>query len=189
MNGLPAPVRDEANHTILSETLGQRQMALDVIPPEPTSKYAYITAGGHPSKVYTDEWIEWDKKYGDRKEQLINAIKGIYTVQERYDNYSGEPTKQPYLLGFDDKNHGHVIMSIGNPDTADNVTTYVPGTGAKLSGVNGELGRAELLQAKAAATDPLHTTASIMWLGYDAAEHHGRRDGPQVRRRRGRPAQ
>jgi hypothetical protein len=170
LNGLPSEVRDEANHTVLAETHGKYRMELNSIPPEPTNKYTYITSGGYPSKVYTDEWMAWHNKYSDRKDQLTKAINGMNTVQDRYDNYNGDPTRKPYLLGFDDKKLGHVIMSIGNPDTADNVTTYVPGTGAKLESINGELTRAEMLQAKAAITDPLHTTASVVWLGYDAPQ-------------------
>lgn len=33
--------------------------------------------------------------------------------------------RDPYLLGFDDKKLGRVVMSVGNPDTADNVVTYI----------------------------------------------------------------
>ena len=43
-----------------------------------------------------------------------------------------------YLLGFDNNKLGHAIVSFGNPDTADNVVTYVPGTGAKLSNIDGD---------------------------------------------------
>ncbi|MCT9087636.1 alpha/beta hydrolase family protein [Streptomyces sp. ASQP_92] len=170
LNGLPADVRDEANRSILTEKRAQDQVELDSIPPEPTNKYTYITAGGYASKVYTDEWMEWNKKYADRKAQLTDSVKAMGQIQMRYDTFNGDPTVRPYLLGFDDKKPGHVIMSIGNPGTADNVTTYVPGTGAKLTEIDGAIRRAEQLQTKAASTDPLHSTASIMWLGYDAPQ-------------------
>ncbi|MGW2864321.1 alpha/beta hydrolase [Streptomyces sp. NPDC001205] len=170
LNGLPSEVRDEANRAILAEKHGQDQVELASIPPEPTNKYTFITSGGYASKVYTDEWMAWNNKYADRKDQLTKAIGAMEKIQSRYDNFNGDSTTRPYLLGFDDKKLGHVIMSIGNPDTADNVTTYVPGTGAKLAEIDGAIHRSELLQAKAAVTDPLHTTASIVWLGYDAPQ-------------------
>jgi pimeloyl-ACP methyl ester carboxylesterase len=91
-------------------------------------------------------------------------------IQSRYDNHTGDEGTRPYLLGFDDKKLGHVVMSIGNPDTADNVVTYVPGTGTKLGGIDGDISRAELLQDQATIADPAHSTASIMWLGYDAPQ-------------------
>ena len=50
-----------------------------------------------------------------------------------------------YLLsGFDNQNLGHAIVSIGNPDTADNVAIFVPGTGAKLDSIKADLDRADM---------------------------------------------
>ncbi|MFE9407221.1 alpha/beta hydrolase [Streptomyces sp. NPDC006704] len=163
-------MRDEANRSILTEKRAQDQVELDSIPPEPANKYTYITANGYAAKVYTDEWVEWNNRYGDRKAQLADAVKAMGHIQKRYDNYTGEPATRPYLLGFDENKLGHVIMSIGNPDTADNVTTYVPGTGAKLAEIDGSIQRAEKLQSQASIVDPTHTTASIVWLGYDAPQ-------------------
>ncbi|WP_167153195.1 alpha/beta hydrolase [Streptomyces sp. MBT27] len=170
LNGLPADVRDEANRSILTEKRAHDQLELASIPPEPKNKYTYITSNGFAAKVHTDEWVAWNNQYGDRKGQLGDAIKAMEQIQKRYDTYTGDPATRPYLLGFDDKKLGHVIMSIGNPDTADNVTTYVPGTGAKLTEVDGLIQRAEKLQAQATTLDPAHTTASLVWLGYDAPQ-------------------
>lgn len=101
--------------------------------------------------------------------ELQKPLDGMNAIQSRFDNYLDESTR-PYLLWFDDKKLGHVVMSVGNPDTADNVVTYVPGTGSKLSSIDGDISRAELLQDQATTTDPTHSTASVMWLGYDAPQ-------------------
>jgi hypothetical protein len=75
-----------------------------------------------------------------------------------------------YLLGFDTSNLGHVIVSYGNPDTANNVVTYVPGLGSKLSSAGGDLTRTLRTYLQAHLFAPAAATASIYWLGYDAPQ-------------------
>ncbi|MFJ4275087.1 alpha/beta hydrolase [Streptomyces coelicoflavus] len=172
MDGLPATVRDESNRTVLAEARGAAQTRLDSwVAQEP--KPAYVereiinaqTGERWTAKVPTDEWREWEKK----RKELEKPLNGMKAIQSRFDTYVNESTR-PYLLGFDDRNNGRAIVAVGNPDTADNVVTYVPGTGSKLSSIDGDISRAEVLQDQASATDPAHSTASIMWLGYDAPQ-------------------
>ena len=171
MDGLPSAVRNEANRTVLDEAHGGAQVEMDAwMAKEPQHYWERDTLNPNTGeevtqKIPTDEWLAWEKE----REELQKPIDGMDAIQSRFDDYTGEST-QPYLLGFDDKKLGHVVMSVGNPDTADNVVTYVPGTGSKLSSVDGDISRAEVLQDQAANTDPLHSTASIMWLGYDAPQ-------------------
>ncbi|MGC9442348.1 alpha/beta hydrolase [Streptomyces sp. WG5] len=172
MDGLPATVRDEANRTVLAEARGVAQTDLDSwMAKEP--KPAYVdreiinaqTGERWTARVPTEEWREWEKK----RKELQGPVDGMDAIQSRFDTYVDENTR-PYLLGFDDKNNGRVIVSVGNPDTADNVVTYVPGTGSKLSSIDGDINRAEVLHDRANSTDLAHSTASIMWLGYDAPQ-------------------
>lgn len=88
--------------------------------------------------------------------------------------------QQTYLLGFDTNGHGHAIVAIGDPDTATNTVTNVPGLGASI--LPGKLTGA----FSGVQTDMRHTTAvwqqathdaapgqhvsSIHWLGYNAPE-------------------
>ncbi|MFD8391635.1 alpha/beta hydrolase [Streptomyces sp. NPDC059680] len=176
MDGLPAIVRDEANRTVLAETRGTAQIDLDAWMAKEPDRFTTIhqlnpNTGGEvdvqvrdPEKE--DEWQKWDAK----RKELQGRIDGMDAIQSRYDNFSGDEGTRPYLLGFDNKNLGHAVVSVGNPNTADNVVTYVPGTGSNLSGIDGEIRRAEALQGRAARTDPTHSTASIIWLGYDAPQ-------------------
>lgn len=172
MDGLPSAVRDDANRTVLAEARGVAQGELDSwMAKEPKPAYYEreiinaMTGERYTAKIPTEEWREWHKK----REELQKPIDGMDAIQTRFDDYTDESTR-PYLLGFDDKNNGHVILSVGNPDTADNVVTYVPGTGSKLISVDGDINRAEVLQDQASILDPAHNTASIMWLGYDAPQ-------------------
>ncbi|MFK4145628.1 alpha/beta hydrolase [Streptomyces sp. NPDC004065] len=173
MDGLPATVRDEANRTVLAETRGTAQVELDAWMAKEPARYQTI----HQLNPNTGEEVEvpvttpeseaaWQKWEAKRKD-LQGRIDGMDAIQSRYDDFVGDESTRPYLLGFDNHNLGHAVVSIGNPNTADNVVTYVPGTGSNLSGVHGLISRAELLQDQARITDPTHSTASILWLGYD----------------------
>ena len=83
---------------------------------------------------------------------------------------STEP-RPAYLLGWDiDKGNGRAVISAGNPDTADNVATYVPGTTSNLRDPDHLISRMDTMANDATVADPAHTTASILWLGYDAPQ-------------------
>ncbi|MGW7527628.1 alpha/beta hydrolase [Streptomyces sp. NPDC054783] len=176
MDGLPATVRDGANRTVLAETRGTAQVDLDAWMAKEPDRFTTIhqlnpnTGEEVDVRVTTPEseaaWQKWEAK----RKELEGRIDGMDAIQRRYDNFTGDEGARPYLLGFDNKNIGHAVVSIGNPDTADNVVTYVPGTTANLSGVDGLISRAEALQGKMARTDFTHSTASILWLGYDAPQ-------------------
>ncbi|MFJ6698577.1 alpha/beta hydrolase [Streptomyces sp. NPDC091272] len=84
-----------------------------------------------------------------------------------------EPSKPPlYLLGVGDQGNGRAILSYGNPDTAKNVSAYVPGLGTKLdASFAGEtLKRAQDTALGALDIDQSNNPASIVWLGYDAPQ-------------------
>ncbi|WP_329013814.1 alpha/beta hydrolase [Streptomyces sp. NBC_01601] len=172
MNGLPADIRDEANRTVFSEAHGKAALGYAAWlkeHPEPEKYTDYINPmTGTVVKgvqVESQEWLDWQ----EAREDARAPLGGMEAIQTRFDSYQSDDTR-PYLLGFDDKANGRVIVSVGNPDTADNVVTYVPGTGSKLGSIDGDISRAELVQDQAVATDPAHKTASIVWLGYDAPQ-------------------
>ena len=83
-----------------------------------------------------------------------------------------------YLLGYQPPGAGNspdaqVVASVGNPDTADNVGIYVPGTTTELSSANGGLDRVDELRAQAEMIPGSGETATIFWLGYDAPDGLG----------------
>ncbi|MFD7429544.1 alpha/beta hydrolase [Streptomyces sp. NPDC059818] len=80
--------------------------------------------------------------------------------------------RQPpmYLLGIGDEGNGRAIVSFGNPDTARNVSAYVPGLNTSL---DEDFARNDLKRARDTAIgtqqhDP--SSAGIVWLGYDAPQ-------------------
>ncbi|WP_328582966.1 alpha/beta hydrolase [Streptomyces sp. NBC_00370] len=75
-----------------------------------------------------------------------------------------------YLLGIGDEGNGRAIVAYGNPDTARNVSAYVPGLGTALDKgfALGDLAKARETAAAAREYDP--SSSSIVWLGYDAPQ-------------------
>ncbi|AXE79181.1 alpha/beta hydrolase [Streptomyces atratus] len=80
--------------------------------------------------------------------------------------------RQPpmFLLGIGDQGNGRAIVSFGNPDTARNVSAYVPGLNTSLDEefAKGDLKRAWDTAKGASKYD--HSSAAIVWLGYDAPQ-------------------
>ncbi|TXR96246.1 hypothetical protein EAO73_32405 [Streptomyces sp. col6] len=81
---------------------------------------------------------------------------------------AGDP--RMYLLGVGDEGNGRAIVAFGNPDTAKNVATYVPGlnTSLDLEFAKGDLKRARDTAIGARYLDS--STSTVAWLGYDAPQ-------------------
>jgi hypothetical protein len=92
------------------------------------------------------------------------------TVSEPYQVGAGGPALDHYLLGYSSAEDGRAIVAIGNPDTADNVSVLVPGTGTDLGNVGGSMDRAGVMAGDAYWADPNASTASVLWLGYDTPD-------------------
>ncbi|MFE2035393.1 alpha/beta hydrolase [Streptomyces scopuliridis] len=169
LDGLPSTVRDEANRIVFEEKRGELQMELDSIPKPPANEWTWITAGMYPSKVHTDEWMEWHKKYGDRYEHLNKSLNGMKSIQERFDRTGEQGLPEAYLLGFSAEGNGRAIVANGNPDTADHQAVYVPGTTSNLGSINGDINRMVNVWRVADGADN-GSVSTITWLGYDAPQ-------------------
>ncbi|WP_436502074.1 alpha/beta hydrolase [Actinokineospora sp. HUAS TT18] len=99
---------------------------------------------------------------------MNEKLGGLDTIEKRLTSpQAGQ--QQAYLLGIDSSGNGRAIVAIGNPDTAANVATFVPGTGARLGTCGTDIGRSDsMVDAAAQAGSP--STASITWIGYDAPQ-------------------
>ncbi|MFF1788985.1 alpha/beta hydrolase [Kitasatospora sp. NPDC058243] len=99
----------------------------------------------------------------DEKQKL----EGFRAIRDKLDRRAGQ---QPpaFLLGVGEQGQGRGILSFGNPDTAKNVSAYVPGLGTTLSAVGGkDADRALNVWNAAMNADPTSSVASMIWLGYD----------------------
>lgn len=177
LNGLPADIRDEGNRMVLAQTRATYQMELNGMPPEPT-KYQDNHNDARPSRMTTPEWREWQSKYGEKYARLENAMKGMGQIQDRFDRTGEKGLPEAYLLGFGltGLGDGKVILANGNPDLADHVAVYVPGTKAAIESIgggedHGELGKAERLWGESAAMTPGKDVSTITWLDYNAPDN------------------
>ncbi|GAA3004660.1 hypothetical protein JCM13580A_50790 [Streptomyces drozdowiczii] len=172
MNGLPSDIRDDANRMVLDETRAKYQLDLNSIPKEP-AKYAPNTNGSYPAAVITPEWRQWNDKYGAEKDRLQGALKGMQAIQDRFDRTGEKGLPEAYLLGFDPTGlgDGKIILANGNPDTADHVGVWVPGTKASLESTGGDLGRADGLWAASHQFSPGQSISTILWLDYNVPDN------------------
>ncbi|MFF5535024.1 alpha/beta hydrolase [Streptomyces cinerochromogenes] len=173
LDGLPSPVRDEANRIVLDETRSRYQLELNSIPKPPVNEWTYIANGGFgstPSKVHTDEWMDWYKKYGERYDHLTKSLHGMNKIQERFDKTGERELPEAYLLGFSAEKDGRAIVANGNPDTADHQAVYVPGTTSDLNSIEGNINRMTNLWDVAHSKSGGQSVSTITWLGYDAPD-------------------
>lgn len=175
LDGVPAAARDIANRIVLDNELdrynAQRQQIAD--------RLAYLesmrvqgrlpevyAAEGNPLLAYMVEMRDLTRQKGS----VDNELKGLNGINDRLD--SRETTlPRGYLLGLDTSGDGKAIVAIGDPDGADNVFTYIPGTKTELSWAPGELRRTDVMVRDAHTVDRTHQTVGIWWLGYDTPDH------------------
>ncbi|WP_329219357.1 alpha/beta hydrolase [Streptomyces microflavus] len=107
---------------------------------------------------------EMARRGGDDAKTKLDALRMIQ-------GKLSEPSHPPmFLLGIGDEGNGRAIVSYGNPDASRNVSAYVPGLGTKLNDefVKDTMKRAQDTALGAQRVDP--SSASIIWLGYDAPQ-------------------
>lgn len=161
LNGVPAWARDKANRIVLQKNkawlewrknqLKKLQKGEDIGPNQPSLGEAM-----------------WEIEDINRKLAGIEALEKKLRAIEGMPEPKLHGKSNVFLLGYDSQGDlaGHAIVSIGDPNLADNVVTYVPGFGNQLTSIGGLIDRASIL-AHQADTLGHGKTASIVWLGYD----------------------
>lgn len=104
---------------------------------------------------------------------MEGVLKGSKAIQDRFDRTGEGGLPEAYLLGFDPTGlgDGKVILANGNPDTADHVGVWVPGTKASLESVEGDLGRVERLWAQSHRLNPDQNVSTVLWLDYNVPDN------------------
>ncbi|MBO1416572.1 alpha/beta hydrolase [Streptomyces sp. FH025] len=166
LDGVPAVGRDQANRINLRQGGQDLQRRLDDLGPAPKRFLGF--AKGEP--VPNPEYERWKSRHDD----LEDKLKGVRAVEKRLNTPVDAAHPPAFLLGFDTHGKGHAVIAVNDPDTADNVSTYVPGTGARLGSINSDINRSDRMVAAADAADRKagdpSTTSSITWIGYDAPQ-------------------
>ncbi|WP_327373997.1 alpha/beta hydrolase family protein [Streptomyces sp. NBC_01216] len=105
------------------------------------------------------------RRGGDDAGTKLDALR---LIQDKLNKPSDPPM---FLLGIGDEGNGRAIVAYGNPDSAKNVSAYVPGLGTKLDDefAKDTMKRAQDTAVGARIVDP--SSAAIVWLGYDAPQN------------------
>ncbi|MGC0415429.1 alpha/beta hydrolase [Embleya sp. AB8] len=148
MDGLPAEVRDRANRVALAE-------AKTALSAELAVARAKRDAAGR-----TDD-AKWRFRVTALKDRLA-AIEGLEATLRTGDDL--------FLLGFNAKDDGQAVVAIGNPDTAAHTAVYVPGTGARLAGIDEHVQRMRRLTDAARGYAGSEKVSAITWISYDAPD-------------------
>ena len=166
LDGLPATARDEANRITLAA--GKQQLQGQLAGLDAREPPATVTGGGRfgTGQMPNPAWQQWH----DQVTAIQGKLAGISAVENSLALGGKNGYPDSYLLGFDTNGNGHAIVSFGNPDTADNVVSYVPGLGSKITGAYADIGRAAVLWKQANFFDPSARTASLYWLNYNAPQ-------------------
>lgn len=145
LDGLPAAARHQANRSLIQADRRRWEAELRALP-------------------ITD--ITGQSTYAGERRVLREKLEATKQIEAQL----RQGGANAFLLGFD-LDHGKVIMSFGDPDTADNVTTWVPGFGTTLTSSFDNTQRAYDTWKAAKFAKANETTASIYWLDYNAPLH------------------
>lgn len=158
LNGVPVVDRDQANRLNLTTGLADLRSRLAALGPAPE---AYK---GHGNYLYPNpDYTEWKREH----DRLTGLIKGSENLQTRLSSGAEPPY---YLIGYRPlEGNGQAIVSRGNPDTSDFVTTFVPGTTSRLEGMDGDIDRSDTIRDRMLRyTDG--TVATVTWYDYEAPQ-------------------
>lgn len=146
LDGVPVVDRDRANRAVLAATLAELR----------SEQAGY--EGSHPAR-------------GGVPARLTDTIAALDRLEYRLDhppgNLAGTASDdgRAYLLRINAGGDGRAVVAVGNPDTASQVLTFVPGMTSSLLTVPNDVSRLD--QILAAPTAP-RGTAAIAWVDYDA---------------------
>lgn len=150
-DGVPVVFRDQANRRLLATSREEIRRKLADLQ-EAQRKL------GDPKDPMAGQLAE-------RVTQLNEALRGVDALEASL----GQGEK--YLIGFDPTadSRGRAIVANGNPDTANHVMTYVPGTFSDLGGVQGDLANNQAIFDRAQQlAPPGEKVATIVWEGYES---------------------
>lgn len=170
-DGIPAADRDHFNRRRLVELQGDERRRIDELRrqhPEwrdgPPDRPGPQVGPDPKTKAAYDKW----KDELDARQHRLDGYNNIES------SLKGEPPR--FLLL--NSTEGRAAIAVGNPDTARNVATYVPGTGSNTTNISGGVDRAQAMREAAVDADPRSSTSVIAWYGYDAPQDFGAAAGP-----------
>ncbi|MGW3038954.1 alpha/beta hydrolase [Kitasatospora sp. NPDC001159] len=132
------------------------------------------------NRRYLDKRMNELKDKKDRTKEEDAEYKKLRPIWDRLDQDARATDGRPhtYLIGIDTEGQGRAILSFGNPDTATDISSYVPGItttpdslGPAKPGTTPGTNEAEnalnVWREANKKVKPGGSVASVIWLGYD----------------------
>ncbi|MFE9581511.1 alpha/beta hydrolase [Nocardia sp. NPDC006044] len=154
--GIPQADRDHYNRLNLNDLRDKAQQRLDRL------------IADHDKAIRNRDANANDSSWLTRIAAARKELDGYNNIYEQSQSKDGVPR---LLSLVDDK--GHAAVAFRNPDTADNICTYVPGTFASTTDAKGfavDVNRSDVMRRAAELADPSKKTSVVTWIGYDAPQ-------------------
>ncbi|HZE40118.1 MAG TPA: alpha/beta hydrolase [Stackebrandtia sp.] len=129
-------------------------------------------AANHPEKVAHLNGLPATVRDVCNREHLrrLDSKPALDDLNKRVSAASPVDGTRYFLLDFDPAGDGQAVIAVGDPDVADNVSIYVPGTGAAIATIGFDYDRTNRMATDAAKVDGRRLTSIVLWLGYDAPD-------------------
>ncbi|RVW08163.1 hypothetical protein EGT67_17280 [Prescottella agglutinans] len=168
-DGIPAVDKDRYNRMNLETLRTHAHAAVDAVDARHPDWARGDGLPERPPGNSRDEkawkaWAEYNVWTGER-DKAVAARDGYAAVGRAVDDSVTPPR---YLLSVDDQ--GRAAVALGDPDRADNVATFVPGTGSRLTGIENDVDRSARMLGAAQRADQSATTSVVTWYGYNAPQ-------------------
>lgn len=164
IDGLPVEARDQANRILLPQQRARIQAELEQLLAQGPGHQAFAEGELPAGPPESDDPI-WSDRVDQARAKLA-ALDDIAGSVSAGDDVSGMP-RHTFLLALDVTDRGRVAIAYGNPDTADQVVSLVPGTGSDLGGVLGDGERTKLMM-QAAEQSGAGTVAGVVWTDWES---------------------
>ena len=157
LDGIPAVVRDQLNREHLDDEISRVEDEIEELEEQQND----------PDLSWSDS-VDLENEIEELEGQR-SSMNGLHSDL----NEDTEDDENKYLLSFSlpspapGHQQGRLVVSEGNPDTADNVATLVPGTGHSWESGPGQMDRASDLRQSAIDADEEDDHAVVTWIGYD----------------------
>jgi hypothetical protein len=149
-DGVPAAARDIASRAVLRAALGN-----------PERVYRMLGLTYASGAVTMDEF----------RQQVAALWKGVRRADRLAQRLAAPSAGVAQLVGFDASDGALVAaVSLGDLDTASNVTVNVPGATTTLDSTDGQVRAANDLTRAAVRLAPASSFAVVSWIGYRAPE-------------------
>lgn len=149
-DGIPAEFRDQANRVLLEDK--RRGLASERVRLE-----RLIAPLRGPGSTAARMKLQGELDAVNGKLNGIDAIKKRLAIGDA----ASDDSDRYYLMQIQHSVDGQAIVARGNPDTADIVVTYIPGTGSGLSTIDGDISRSDRMQGAAEISAP-HSYGSVV---------------------------